>query len=72
MQLLLPLLLINLELLRCLPLAQAGGRRLHGALLLQAQLERFLLLLPLQLVLLQRPSASIVGSPRGAARRQNQ
>lgn len=51
-QILLPLLLIDLKLLRRLLLLRAGGRRLNGtSLLLHAQLQRVLLLLPLQLML---------------------
>jgi hypothetical protein len=64
-QLLLPLLLIDLELPCLLLLARVGGSGLRGALLLlHAQLESILLLLPLQLVLLQRPRARVVGACR--------
>jgi hypothetical protein len=66
-QLLLPLLLIDLELPRLLLLAQVGGRRLRGALLLlHVQLERILLLLPLQLVLLQSPGTRVIRAQRGS------
>jgi hypothetical protein len=70
-ELLLPLLLLDLELLSRLLLADIGGRRLRGALLLlHAQLERILLLLPLQLVLLQcpRPGFLSAGGGPGEAR----
>jgi len=68
-QLLLPLLLVDLELLSGLLLARIGRRRLRGTLLLlHAQLERILLLLPLQLMLLQRPRARILGAS-GSARK---
>jgi hypothetical protein len=67
-QLLLPLLLIDLELPRLLLLAQIGGRGLRGTLLLlHVQLERILLLLPLQLVLLQSPGTRVVRPQRGGS-----
>ena len=62
-ELLLPLLLLDLELLSRLLLADIGGRRLRGALLLlHAQLERILLLLPLKLILLQCPCPGFLGA----------
>jgi hypothetical protein len=62
-ELLLPLLLLDLELLSRLLLADIGGWRLRGALLLlHAQLERVLLLLPLQLILLQCPRPGFLGA----------
>lgn len=62
-ELLLPLLLLDLEPSSCLLLADIPGRRLRGAqLLLHAQLKRILLLLPLQLVLLQCPRSGVLGA----------
>jgi hypothetical protein len=59
-ELLLPLLLLDLELLSRLLLADVAGRLLRGALLLlHAELERILLLLPLQLMLLQCPRSGV-------------
>ena len=63
MELPLPLLLLDLELPSRLLLAGIRRRRLRGPLLLllHAQLERILLLLPLQLILLQGLRAGIIG-----------
>jgi hypothetical protein len=63
LKLLLPLPLVDLELLSGLLLARIGGWCLRGTLLLpHAQLQLILLLLPLQLMLLQRPRARILGA----------
>jgi hypothetical protein len=68
-ELLLPLLLVDFELLARLLLARVGGWRLRGPLLLlHLQLECVLLLLPLQLMLLQRPRARILGACSGAGK----
>ena len=62
-QFLLPLLLIGLHLAERLLLPRIRGRVVQPALvLLHAQLQRILLLLTLQLVLLQRPCSRIVGA----------
>jgi hypothetical protein len=62
-ELLLPLLLLDLELLPRLLLANIRGRFLRAALLLlHAELKRILLLLPLQLMLLQCPRAGVFGA----------
>ena len=58
-------LLIELQLLEGLPLARVGGRILSVTLvLLHPELQLILLLLPQELVLLQRPRRSILGAPR--------
>ena len=65
MQLLLPYLLVRPQLFLRLLLPGIRRRGLHRALLLlHAQLKRLLVLLPLQLMLLERPRARIVGAPR--------
>ena len=66
-QLLLALLLVDLKLPCLLLLPRVAGRNLRSALvLLHAQLERVLLLLPLQLVLLQSPRARVLGARSNA------
>ncbi len=68
-KLLLALLLLDFKLLSGLLLARIGGRCLRGALLLlHAQLDCILLLLPLQLMLLQRPRARIFGASGSAGK----
>ena len=68
-KLLLPLLLIDFELLSGLLLACIGRWGLRGALLLlHAQLECILLQLQLQLMLLQRPRPRILGASGSAGK----
>lgn len=66
LQLLLSQCLVQLQLLKRLPLPGVSGRTLHAALiLLHPQLQLVLLVLALELVLLQRPAGGIVPGSSG-------
>ncbi len=65
MELLLPLLLVDLQPLELLAFSRTGRRRLQAALLLlHAKVQGLLLLLPHDLMLLQRPRSGLVRAPR--------
>jgi len=71
MQLLLPQLLVEFELLDGLALAGISGRVLSVALvLLHLELQLILLLLALELVLLKRPHRRIIRAERWHGKRQ--
>lgn len=71
MEVLLPLLLVDLQPLELLAFSRTGRRRLQAALLLlHAKLQRILMLLPHHLMLLQRPRSGFVRALH-RAREQN-